>query len=281
MNTFSIRLYQRLILLAACALTIGSSAIQSIDQSVSELSLSHERIKQARYELKRTDISRKSARVALVSTLVAVGCYAAYTYYTDTKSEGILRLGEYPATLSWEWVKRISAIVRDSLIAGAISSGVLNSEACAELFRPISIEWYIKHRINLVTTLDELHQSVVVLDNQKTFSRAERSYAEELYAASALSLRTQIEQVLGFIEFKKEYCQSNVQAVEALTSIALYLTQATQQLFADITSSPDKEQVVKRYSQSLEKIIIRLSHVEQDYEFFAHEDARGSKVTHE
>lgn len=280
MNIFSIRFYQRLILLAACALTIGSSAIQSIDQSVSDLSLSHERIKQARYDLKRTDISRRSARVALVSALVAAGCYAAYTYYTDTKSEGILQLGEYPATLSWKWLKRISAIVRDSLVAGAISSGVLNSETCAELFRPISIEWYIKHRINLVTTLDELHQSVVVLDNQKTFSCAEQSYAQELCASSTRSLRIQIEHILGFIEFKKEYCQSNAQAVEALSSIAHYLTQVTEQLFADITSSPDKEQLVKRYTELLEKIIIRLSHVEQDYEFFAHEDARGSKVTH-
>lgn len=280
MIMFSYHIHRRFMLLAGFVLHSALLAVSAIDEGSHRVTFSRDRITRIGQELKRADISRKAGRVAIVSALVAVGCYAAYTYYADTKNEGILKLSEYPPTLSWPWIQRISALVRDSLITGALSSGILQAESFTELFKPISIEWYIKRRIHLFDTIDELHQSVVVLDNQHPFSESERIYAQELLVSSTRSLVDQIEQLLGFIEFKKELCKTNLHSLEVLTSIESYLAQITQQLVQDVMGAPNKESSVKRYCLSLEKIVVRLGHIEQDFEFFAHHDSQPSKVSH-
>ena len=69
---------------------------------------------------------------------------------------------------------------------------------------------FISAQTNIVDTLKEIHEFSKILDDAKSYSQEQHTYAHASLALTLKSLLVQIEQIIAFIEYQSQYLKSKM-----------------------------------------------------------------------
>lgn len=245
------------------AIVLVGSAFATESHSHASLRISSERVGVARKAIEQELRNNLILRGAVVTAGLSMGAYMMYSYWYDT-NEGVLKLSEYPKTMSWKWFKRLSQMTRDGVIVGAATQGVLSAEWLKSLFHQKTLEWFVQTHTHIFQSLEELKAAVRVLDAQQGYSNSQIEYARELFIFTNESVLKQVEAIIAFLEYQSQTIQLHAPSGEAFNAVITRIHTMTNDFLRNIHEGNAIVGYVDDFARELNALLKRAAHVEQD-----------------